>query len=79
VSGCAVQLNRSFISAASVTEALIGAAQMGYGAEMSDLLAALGIEVIDLTAARAGLAAEAYRAYGRKFHRAALNFGDCFS
>ncbi|MGN7294052.1 type II toxin-antitoxin system VapC family toxin [Rhizobium sp. SAFR-030] len=79
---CQVALSssvRSLMSAASVTEALIVAAQKGYETEMSDVLVALGIEIIDLTAARAELAAEAYRAYGRNFHRAALNFGDCFS
>lgn len=37
------------------------------------------IEIMPVTAARAQLAREAYRRFGRGNHRASLNFGDCFA
>lgn len=43
------------------------------------LVADLQIEIIAITANHATLAIEAFRRFGRGRHRAALNFGDCFS
>ncbi len=36
-------------------------------------------DVVVLTPARAELAATAYTHWGRNFHTASLNFGDCFA
>ena len=47
--------------------------------DMDELLETLGLEVVDVTARRAALAREANRKFGRKFHPARLNFGDCFA
>lgn len=68
-----------FISAATLTEALIVAARHRRAPEMHELVAASVTEIVPLTAARAELAGAAYTRFGKSFHSAALNFGDCFS
>ena len=40
---------------------------------------AQGIEVVDVTAATARAARDAYRRFGKGNHPARLNFGDCFA
>ena len=67
------------ISAASYTECLIVAAGKGVFDEMSDFLAALEPEIAPVTATRARAAAEAYRIWGKGFHKASLNLGDSFA
>lgn len=67
------------ISAATLTEALIVAAGRGFDDEMRDLISLFELQVIDLTTARAEQAASAYRLFGKNFHPAGLNFGDCFA
>ena len=67
------------ISAASVTEAHIVAARRGFSEQMSALLHGFELEVVPVTAERAIRAAEAYRRFGKGFHPARLNFGDCFA
>lgn len=67
------------ISAGTLTEALIVAAGRGVGAKMQRLIQALGFEIVSVTSAAAERAAEAYRAWGKGFHPAGLNFGDCFA
>ena len=42
-------------------------------------LAGLGVDVVSVTAAQVFLARAAFTRYGEGRHRAALNFGDCFS
>ncbi len=46
---------------------------------MTQLIEELAPFVIDLTEDLATDAAEAYRRWGRSFHRASLNLGDCFA
>lgn len=47
---------------------------------VDDLVAALGIDVLPLTAQQAAIGRAAYRDFGRgSGHRAGLNLGDCFS
>ena len=47
---------------------------------MDGLISALGIDVVPVTAAQAGLARQAYRDFGKHSgHPAKLNFGDCFA
>jgi ribonuclease VapC len=70
---------RLIMSAGILTEAHIVAARNKRLAEMKMLISASVIEIIPLTSARAELAAEAYQRFGKGFHPAALNFGDCFS
>ncbi|MGH3425171.1 MAG: type II toxin-antitoxin system VapC family toxin [Nocardioidaceae bacterium] len=47
---------------------------------LDELIAELGIDLVDVTAGQARLAREAYRDFGRgSGHPAGLNFGDCFA
>jgi ribonuclease VapC len=67
------------ISAGTVAEALIVAAQRGVGEEMERLIDALGFDVVSLTRASARRIAQTYGRWGKGIHPAALNFGDCFA
>lgn len=67
------------LSAGSLTELLIVAAGKDVFDEMRGFLSALGPNIIDVTAERARAAADAYRRWGKGFHPAKLNFGDCFA
>jgi len=70
---------RVTVSAATMTESLIVAA--GHSAEgpLTSLFERFGLDVITLTVDRAKDAAGAYRRYGKGWHAAGLNFGDCFA
>ena len=67
------------ISAGTVAEALIVAQDRNARAQMETLLDGLGLEIVPLDPAAARRAADAYARWGRGFHTAALNFGDCFA
>ena len=67
------------MSAATLTEALIVASGMQLLPALTTLLESLELEVVDVTAAVAQRASEAYRRWGKGFHPARLNYGDCFS
>ena len=67
------------ISAASLTEMLIVAARKNVLDAMQTMLAALQPTIVPLTESRARAAAGAYRRWGKGFHPAGLNFGDCFA
>jgi ribonuclease VapC len=67
------------LSAGTLTEAMIVATRQGYRNEMQDLIALTVSDVIDVTPSRAEHAASAYARWGKGFHPAGLNFGDCFS
>lgn len=80
-SQCAETLrdNILFISAATVTEALIVGSRPELRGAMKPFLAALEMTVVDVDEEFAERAAEAYRRWGKGFHRARLNYGDSFS
>lgn len=67
------------ISSGTVAEALIVAARRSVGEEMDRLIEGLGFEVVSVTPASARRIARAYGRWGKRVHRAALNFGDCFA
>jgi ribonuclease VapC len=67
------------VSAGTMTEALIVAARRHVVAEMAGLIDGLDLQVVTVTSASARWAAHAYQQWGKGFHRAALNFGDCFA
>ena len=71
--------NEIIMSAGTLSEALIVSARRGVGEELAELVEGLGLEIVDLTAASARRAAEAYARWGKGVHPAALNLGDCFS
>lgn len=68
-----------YISAGTMTEALITSEHKGVGPEMALLIEELGASVVPVTEASAQLALLAFRQYGKGRHPARLNFGDCFS
>ena len=67
------------VSAATVAEALIVAHGRDARPRMETLIDGLGLEIVPLDPAAARRAANAYTRWGRGFHTAALNFGDCFA
>lgn len=67
------------ISAGTVAEALIVGTRRNVGEEVEALISGLGFEVVSVTAASARRIADAYGRWGKGVHRAALNYGDCFS
>ncbi|WJR65521.1 type II toxin-antitoxin system VapC family toxin [Neorhizobium sp. CSC1952] len=68
-----------FISAGTVLEALIVATRRGFRSEMRELIADPSMSIVPVTEARAELASVAYAQWGKSFHKASLNFGDCFA
>jgi ribonuclease VapC len=67
------------ISAATLAEALIVARRRGVGAELTALVDGVGAEIVPVTRDFAVAVADAYDRWGKGFHQASLNFGDCFS
>jgi ribonuclease VapC len=67
------------LSAGTLAELLIVAAGRNFLEETERLLAELSFEVVPVTEARSHAVGEAYRGWGRGFHAASLNFGDCFA
>lgn len=85
-SSLAAQLSKTnsvTMSAASYVEAGIIADRMSdprLSRKFDDLLKIHEINIVDVTAAQANMARQAYRQFGKgSGHRAQLNFGDCFS
>lgn len=70
---------RLLLSAGSLTELLVVATGKGVLDYMRDFLDALGPEVVTLTSDRARAAGLAYQRWGKGFHKAGLNLGDCFA
>ena len=73
------EAERVSISAATVTETLIVAFGRECEAPIRAIFDRLGLVVEPVTEARARAAADAYRRYGKGWHAAALNYGDCFA
>lgn len=74
--------SKRLISAASALEAAI-VIQCKKGAEgvtlLDDLMAVARFEIVSLDEAQYRLAREAYQRFGKGYHPAGLNFGDCCS
>jgi len=67
------------ISAGTLAEALIVSAGRNVGADMAAFIERFAPVIVPVTQASARRIGEAYRQWGRGFHPAALNFGDCFA
>lgn len=67
------------ICAATITETLIVATKLGLRQEAEIMLDELEMTVCDVTATFARRAAHAHDRWGKGRHKAALNYGDCFS
>ncbi|MGV8936456.1 MAG: type II toxin-antitoxin system VapC family toxin [Allorhizobium sp.] len=79
---CLAALKREaeiIMSAGTYTEAKIVAARRGLAEDMGAVLLSSISEIVSLTSDRAHLAADAYARWGKGFHPAGLNFGDCFA
>lgn len=48
-------------------------------ADLDQRLAAMGIEIVSVSPAQAGLALDAFYRFGKGQHPARLNYGDCFA
>ncbi|OLP57388.1 twitching motility protein PilT [Rhizobium rhizosphaerae] len=73
------QSERTVMSAGSLAETMIVATRRGLDREMTRLIDGALIEIVTVTPERARRAAEAYRRWGKGFHPAGLNYGDCFA
>lgn len=67
------------ISAGTMLECLIVASGREAEGPLNALFEQFGLRVEPVTEQRARAAADAYRRYGKRWHAAALNFGDCFA
>jgi ribonuclease VapC len=67
------------ISAGTLTEALIVGLGRDVQVDVLQLVTGLAMDVIEVDGATARRAAEAYVRWGKGFHPANLNFGDCFA
>lgn len=67
------------VSAGTLAELLIVAGQRNLGAAASRLIARFGLTVVPVTATSATHIGNAYTAWGKGNHPAALNLGDCFA
>ena len=67
------------MSAGTLTELLIVAAGGSIREQVDELLDGVVLEFVDVTPETARRAADAYRRWGRGFHGARPNFGDCFA
>lgn len=68
-----------YMSAGSLTECLIVAAGKAVYDEMRNFIAALDLTIMPVNELRAHTGAEAYRIWGKGFHKASLNLGDSFA
>ncbi|MBP1846942.1 ribonuclease VapC [Rhizobium petrolearium] len=67
------------LNAATLTEALIVARRKKSLPGLTALIDQLPITIIEVDEVRAERAVAAYAQWGKSFHKASLNFGDCFS
>jgi ribonuclease VapC len=67
------------ISAGTIAEALIVSGRRSVRAEMISIIDGLGFTMVSLTPAAAREIAHAYERWGKGYHPASLNFGDCFA
>lgn len=71
----------SVISCRDLRSSLVLQQRFGESADLlvNDFLRAFSVEVVAFDAAQLRMARDASRRFGRGRHRAALNYGDCFS
>lgn len=67
------------ISAGTLAECMIVAASRRVASEMEELIGVLGAEIVPVTAATARRIGAIYTRFGKGFHPAGLNYGDCFA
>jgi ribonuclease VapC len=69
----------ALISAGTLAEALIVANSRGIANELAAFVEGLNLDVVPVTRATAQRVSAAHAQWGKGFHPAGLNFGDCFA
>ena len=67
------------MSAATLAEVLIVGGAREVADELGELVTSAGMQVFDVTRRSALEVAIVYRTWGRGYHPARLNYGDCFA
>jgi len=67
------------MSAGTLAELLIVAARLRISDQIGALIERVGFDIVSVTRVTATAVGDAYRKWGRGFHRAGLNYGDCFA
>lgn len=67
------------ISAATFAEVLVVAAGRNIGMRVRRVLDRFDLDIVPVTPDTARFVGEIYHRWGKSFHPAALNFGDCFA
>lgn len=73
------QHDEALISAGTMLEIIIVAARKGISQSAEFVLSNMLYDTVDVTDEFAQRAGAAYRQWGKGFHPAGLNFGDCFA
>ena len=68
-----------YMCAGTMTETVIVGTAKGLDAEVPSIRTKFEVEIVALSAERSVAAGEAYRNWGKGYHPARLNFGDCFA
>lgn len=76
---CLVEADDALISAGTAAEAMIVSLKHGLQLELTRLIESYGLEIIPVTAASARRIGNIYAKWGKGFHPAGLNYGDCFA
>ena len=71
--------SRTLISAGTLAEVHITATMRGLDTELNTLLERMKFEIVPVTADVSKRMGKIYSRWGKRIHRASLNFGDCFA
>jgi ribonuclease VapC len=67
------------MSAGTFAECLIVAAARNFADDMAELVDSMHFEIVPVTRGMAQRVGQAYIRWGKNYHPAGLNFGDCFA
>jgi ribonuclease VapC len=73
------QHDEALISAGTLLEIIVVGARKGISQSVTTVMSNMLYTTIDVTEDLAHYAGDAYRQWGKGFHPAGLNFGDCFA
>ena len=69
----------NLISAGTFAEAMIVGGGRGLRDDTADVVGGNGLQFADVAEDCSRVVADAYRRWGKGYHRVSLNFGDCFA
>jgi len=76
---CLSDADNVLLSAGTAAEAMFVALRRGVQPDLIDLIDKTGMDIIPVTAASAHRIGAIYAKWGKGFHPAGLNYGDCFA